>query len=198
MRTLYVSRFLFLRTPEGMRALADPYYLHALARGMGGGERSGVGEKGRYLFRIEDTRQGPALLLQTPEHPDFTALPEGALQLVGVKRLPEEAVRPGPYRFFLRANLPSADDPRKPLPLEALPDRLAHLLKGGRLLHLQLKRRPPLRIAPPGKTPFSLDVVEARGVLLVEDPGAVFERLARGVGRGKSYGLGLLSLAPLR
>jgi hypothetical protein len=40
--------------------------------------------------------------------------------------------------------------------------------------------------------------VEIRGVLVVHDLEAFLKALARGVGRGKAYGLGLLSLAPAR
>ena len=192
MNEVYLSRFLFEKTPEGMRALTDRYYLHALARGMGRG--------GRYLFRLETAGSAPALLLQTASHPDLTALPEGALRLVGVKRLPKEALRPGLYRFFLQANLTWTDPEgkRRPLPLEEARARLERELSGARTAFAEVRRKPPLWVSPPGRPAFPLDVVEARGVLEVTDPEALFEGVAKGIGRGKAYGLGLLSLAPAR
>lgn len=190
--TLYLSRFLFEKTPRGYGLLQDPHALHAVVRGMGNG--------GRYLYRLESVRGAPALLVQTPAHPDLTAVPEGTLRLVGVKRLEAELLRQGvPYRFLLRANLVErGEDGARVLPLEEAVGRAKRAVSGAEVRVLEARRLSPLKVRRPEGKPFSLDVVEIRGVLEVQDLEAFLGVLARGVGRGKAYGLGLLSLAPAR
>jgi len=190
--TLYLSRFLFEKTPRGYGLLQDPHALHAVVRGMGNG--------GRYLYRVERVRGAPALLVQTPAHPDLTGVPEGTLRLVGVKRLEVELLRRGvPYRFLLRANLVErGEDGVRILPLEEAVERAKRAISGAEARVLEARRLRPLKVRRPESEPFSLDVVEIRGVLVVQDLEAFLGVLARGVGRGKAYGLGLLSLAPAR
>jgi CRISPR system Cascade subunit CasE len=188
--TLYLSRFLFEKTPRGYGLLQDPHALHAVVRGMGNG--------GRYLYRVERVRGTPALLVQTPAHPDLTAVPEGTLRLVGVKRLEAELLRRGvPYRFLLQANLVEREENgARILPLEEAVGRAKRAVSGAEVRVLEARRLRPLKVRRPEGKPFSLDVVEIRGVLEVQDLEAFLGVLARGVGRGKAYGLGLLSLAP--
>jgi CRISPR system Cascade subunit CasE len=191
--TLYLSRFLFERSPEGLRLLEDTHALHAVVRGMGGG--------GRYLYRVETVRGAPALLVQTLAHPDLTGLPEGALRLVGVKRLDPFFLQEGaPYRFLLRANLVEQKKGRATrfLSLEEAVERAKGAIRGAEVEVVHADRLRPLRVRRPGGEPFSLDVVELRGVLRVQDREPFFDVLSRGIGRARGYGLGLLSLAPLR
>lgn len=190
--TLYLSRFLFEKTPRGYGLLQDPHALHAVVRGMGNG--------GRYLYRVESVRGIPALLVQTPTHPDLTGVPEGTLRLVGVKRLEAALFRRGvPYRFLLRANLVDrGEEGAKVLPLEEAVERAKRAILGTEVRVLEARRLKPLKVRRPEGEPFSLDVVEIRGVLEVQDLEPFLGVLARGVGRGKAYGLGLLSLAPAR
>ncbi len=190
--TLYLSRFLFEKSPEGIRLLESPHALHAVVRGMGGGER--------YLYRVETVRGAPALLVQTLLHPDLTGVLGGALRLVGVKRLDPSFLREGaPYRFLLRANLIQQKKGRATrfLSLDEAVQRVKWAIRGAEVVAVQAQRLRPLRVRRPGGKPFSIDVVEFRGVLTVRDREALFDVLARGVGRARGYGLGLLSLAPL-
>lgn len=189
---LYLSRFFFGKSPRGLALLSEPHALHGAVRAMAGGQ-------GRYLYRLEVGGR-PALLAQTPAHPDLTALPPG-LEFAGVKRLSPEALRRGaPYRFLLRANLAwRTREGAVHIPsLTEAARGVEEALQGARLLRLEVRKRSPLKVRRPEGKPFSLDVVEARGILVVEEPEALFGVLARGIGRGKAYGLGLLSLAPLR
>jgi CRISPR system Cascade subunit CasE len=191
--TLYLSRFFFERSPQGFGLLADSHALHAVVRGMGNG--------GRYLYRVESVRGSPALLVQTPTHPDLTGVPEGALRLVGVKRLEPFLFREGtPYRFLLQANLveQARGRPLRLLSLEEAIERVKGAIRGAEVKAVQAHRLKPLKVRRPEGAPFSLDVVEFRGVLTVRDRESFFETLGRGVGRGKAYGLGLLSVAPVR
>jgi CRISPR system Cascade subunit CasE len=51
----------------------------------------------------------------------------------------------------------------------------------------------------PGQAePIVLCAIGFEGVLTVDKPDALQHALRNGIGRGKSFGLGLLSLAPLR
>lgn len=189
---LYLSRFLFEKSPQGLRLLENPHALHAVVRAMGGG--------GRYLYRVETVRGAPALLVQTLAHPDLTGLPEGALRLVGVKRLEDSFLREGaPYRFLLRANLVEQNKGRatRLLSLDEAVERAKGAIRGAEVEVVQAHRLRPLKVRRPAGKPFSLDVVELRGVLTVRDRESFFDVLSQGIGRGKGYGLGLLSLAPL-
>lgn len=189
---LYLSRFLFEKSPQGLGLLENPHALHAVVRGMGGGER--------YLYRVETVRGAPALLVQTLAHPDLTGLPEGALRLVGVKRLDPSFIREGAsYRFLLRANLVEQNKGRatRLLSLDEAGERAKGAIRGAEVEVAQAHRLRPLKVQRPGGKSFSLDVVELRGVLTVRDREPFFDVLSRGIGRGKGYGLGLLSLAPL-
>jgi len=190
--TLYLSRFFFEKSPKGFGLLADPHTLHAVVRGMGGGER--------YLYRVETVRGAPALLVQTLVPPDLTVVPEGALRLVGVKRLEPSFLREGAlYRFFVQANLVQQKKGRATrfLSLDEAVERARGAIRGAEVAAVQAHRLRPLKVHRPGGKPFSIDVVELRGVLTVQDREAFFEVLSRGIGRARGYGLGLLSLAPL-
>jgi CRISPR system Cascade subunit CasE len=189
---LYLSRFLFEKSPQGLRLLENPHALHAVVRGMGGG--------GRYLYRVETVRGAPALLAQTLLHPDLTGVPERALRLVGVKRLDPSSLREGAvYRFFVQANFVQQKKGRatRLLSLDEAVERAKGAIRGAEVAAVQAHRLRPLKVRRPGGKPFSIDVVEFRGVLTVRDREAFFEVLGRGIGRARGYGLGLLSLAPL-
>jgi len=191
--TLYLSRFFFEKNPRGIGLLAEPHALHAVVRAMGGG--------GRYLYRVESVRGSPALLVQTLAHPDLTGLPEGALRLVGVKRLESFLFQEGTaYRFLLQANLVEQvkGRPLRLLSLDEAAERAKGLIRGAEVKVIHAHRLKPLKVRRPEGEPFSLDVVELRGVLTVRDRESFFEVLGRGIGRGKAYGLGLLSVAPIR
>ncbi len=189
---VYLSRFLFEKSPGGIRLLESPHTLHAVVREMGGGER--------YLYRVETVRGAPALLVQTLLYPDLTGVPEGALRLVGVKRLDPSFLREGgTYRFLVQANLIQQKKGRATrfLSLDEAVQRAKWAIRGAEVAAVQAHRLRPLKVHRPGGKPFSIDVVELRGVLTVRDREAFFDVLSRGVGRARGYGLGLLSLAPL-
>jgi CRISPR-associated protein Cas6/Cse3/CasE subtype I-E len=190
--SLYLSRFLFEKSPEGLELLENVHALHAVVRSMGGGER--------YLYRVETVRGTPALLVQTLADPDLTGLPEEALRLVGVKRLDPSSLREGAvYRFFVQANFIEQIKGRatRLLSLDEAVQRARRAIRGAEVVAVQAHRLRPLKVRRPGVKPFSIDVVEFRGVLTVRDREALFEVLSRGIGRARGYGLGLLSLAPL-
>lgn len=145
---------------------------------------------GRYLYR-KALSPFPHLLLQT-WGPPRDRLPEGLL-LEGPKVLPRSAIREGAlYRFYLEAA-----PLRRARPFaynQEFPGWLARQLKGAELRNLRLLPIENLPLPKGG----SLLVGKAQGVLQVRDLERFWSVLALGVGRGRAYGLGLLSLGGAR
>ena len=170
------------------------------------------------LFRIEDTPSGSHLLLQSNQPPDPTGLPDGYGTLT-TRPLDDllTALKPGrTVRFRCTAspvrkpgattralyNLPAVVDLRgdaadewwqrqahaaglKPLtltsqPLDAVRDR-----PGTR----------PNTAAKPGNT-IRHHRVRFDGTATIIDPDLLRTAIHNGIGRGKAYGCGLLSIAP--
>jgi CRISPR system Cascade subunit CasE len=156
------------------------------------------------LYRIDESPRGPRVLIQTQMHPQLARLPAGYGQAESreldpmLKWLSTGAL----IRYRITANAcrrkshstkvvalrgTAADDwwkeraSRSGLQLQSLiPHPLDDAVGGD--------RRSGVRHA----------VTRFDGVALVTDPVALRQALLSGIGRGKSHGCGLLSLAPLR
>jgi CRISPR system Cascade subunit CasE len=156
------------------------------------------------LYRIDESPQGPRMLIQTQMHPQLARLPAGYGQTESreldpmLKWLSTGAL----VRYRITANTckrkshstkvvalrgTAADDwwkeraSRSGLQLQSLiPHPLDDAVGGD--------RRSGVRHA----------VTRFDGVAHVTDPAALRQALLSGIGRGKSHGCGLLSLAPLR
>lgn len=180
--------------PEAVRSLGDPYRLHSHLAAAAPGFRP--------LFRLEGGRP-PRVLVASTEPLHLHKLPPGFAQAESKAVGPEHLRAGGLYRFRLRAN-PVRRLGRRKEGLLALEDQLAWLeynlaLRGARLLHVREARREGLlRIRKPGETPFSLVSVLYEGILQVENPAPLWRAEKEGIGPGKAFGFGLLSLAPLR
>ncbi len=200
---MFLSKLtLNLENPKARRDLADPYEMHrTLARLVGH-------RKDRLLWRLETGRglAPPYVLIQTQGPQDWEALwavcgkDYGELAPDSPKAF-TPALRPGErLRFRLRAN-PSVMRNRKRYGLVGREAQLAWLTKtlarcGARVLAAEVtgkewlvagKKRPSPRV--------ELLAVTFEGFLEVKHPETLLKGLSQGIGHGKAFGLGLLSLA---
>ncbi|MCX2182665.1 type I-E CRISPR-associated protein Cas6/Cse3/CasE [Streptomyces sp. SKN60] len=173
------------------------------------------------LFRLEPDRETPLLYVQTTHPPQLAGLPAG----YGTARTTDLApvlhhLTPGLHlRYRITAN-PStrignnppprhpAPSPHPPAPVRrgsviALhgPDALAwwqrRATHAGLTLNTTITMEPRPFRRPPGAAPGPHHrLVQFDGTAHVTDPAALGAALVRGIGRGQSYGAGLLSLAP--
>ncbi|MCX7599827.1 MAG: type I-E CRISPR-associated protein Cas6/Cse3/CasE [Armatimonadetes bacterium] len=211
---MYLSRLILNpRCNQVQRELADLYQLHrTLLRAFP--ERLPQSE--RVLFRVDvDRRTGvPTVLVQSQSQPDWSFLADRPDYLL---RVPPPLENPAwkPYhpsvgvgqllQFRLRAN-PTFRRNNKRLAWLREEDQRAWLDRqaersGFRLLQLTVI---PQGMATATKYDDSHRhnlrhfAVVFEGVLQVTEPDAFLVAIARGIGAGKAFGFGLLSVAPAR
>ena len=220
MSELFLSRLrLDPQRYEVQRALAGSQAMHALLLSAFPAAASATPRQALgVLFRVEiDARSGvPVLLVQSAARPDWSILaallPDGARPEVKETSRAYAAVAPGQtLRFRLRANptrrvhadrqddtlagkrvnLRSEEEQRKWL-ASKLRDQA-----GCELLSCAIRDEPTQRGMRDGKR-LSHGAVVFDGVLRVDDPDALRAAVRAGIGAGKAYGFGLLSVAPVR
>ncbi|WP_433501814.1 type I-E CRISPR-associated protein Cas6/Cse3/CasE (plasmid) [Sphaerimonospora sp. CA-214678] len=194
-----------LRRRDVTRDLADPDQLHKrlmslVPDDLGTDPRSRAG----VLFRVEDTRTGVQILVQTRMKPLLARLPDGYAE-AAVKELDGllEQLQVGSLvRYRIAAN------PSKRLGKNAGPDvGKIQALRGAAAEQWWAQRA-----ADNGMTVLTVSaqsqrdirtkggirhaVVRFDGIATVTDADLARQSLLEGIGRGKSYGCGLLSLAP--
>lgn len=218
MSELYLSQWRFNpRLRPVQQALADSHALHRLV--MSTFPQAASGEEARqafgilYRLDIDDKTGVPTLLLQSAVRPDWTPLAPVLLQLPDkepkeVDRFYEAIVPGSILRFRLRAN------PTRRIPANRPNDKLA----GKRVsLHGDDERQAWLArklgevgcllgtcTIRPGLTQrgrregqrLSHGAVVFDGLLRVNDADLLRAGIRAGIGAGKAYGFGLLSLAP--
>jgi CRISPR system Cascade subunit CasE len=193
-----------LRRREVNNDLADPDRLHKrmmmlIPDEMGERARS----QGGVLFRVEDTRNGLQLLIQTTMKPDLSRLPDGygEIALRELDGLLTRLTSGALVHYRIAAN------PSKRLGKNAGP-------KAGKIEALRgaaAEEWWALRAAANGlaistvvsqsqqdiraKGSVRHAVVRFDGSAVVTNPDAVQTAVLQGIGRGKAYGCGLLSLA---
>ena len=168
----------------------------------------GLGENARakagVLFRLEETRQGMQLLVQSTVKPDIGRLPDGYGE-IAVRELGAllDRLRPGaPVHYRIAAN-PSkrlgksaGKDAGKMKPLRGAAAEEWWVTKaashGLAVATVTSQPRPDIRAKG---TAVRHAVVRFDGIGVVTDPDALRAAVLTGIGRGKSYGCGLLSLA---
>lgn len=190
-----------------MTALVSPQKIH------GAIERSFAGERRRRLWRLDPLGGKLYLLLLSEEVPDLT----GLCQQFGTGAAPEtrdytpllERVTPGScWQFRLTANptrsgkIPGGPQARgrlKPCYLEV--EQRAWLRdqaeKHGFALEdtsFSVTGKQTYHFEKNGTRPVTLLAVTYEGILQVTDPEPFKAMLCEGVGRGKAYGLGLMTL----
>ncbi len=210
---LYLSRLtLDPRSRQAQSELRDPYEMHrTLSKAFGEGDEAQA--LARCLFRMEESPRGElTVLVQSRSEPAWdrlTASPGYLREPPQVKPF-APALRAGQtLAFRLRAN-PTRRQSAKPegrrmgnrVGLYTDEARLAWLSRKasesgfGLCSVTQTGEDAPECRAKSRRAVFS--AVRFEGVLRVTDPERLSSALAGGVGAGKGFGFGLLSLAPLK
>ncbi len=191
--------------PAARRDLADPYDMHrTLVRAF---VRDETQPLPRFLWRLEPGRawDQPVVLVQSALAPDWSFLAglPGYLQQAGdppSKRFdPQDLIQPGARcRFRLAAN-PTVTREGKRYGLVGEDAQLAWLHRQGERLgfdvELGLVSSSDTLHGRKGGSRLSLLQVVFDGVLQVRDGAALAQAVTAGIGHGKAFGCGLLSLA---
>lgn len=213
--TVFLTRFELNTARRGARALlGSPQSMHAAV--LAGFAH---GEAGRVLWRVDNLRGATCLYLLSPGRPDLTHLAEQAgwpttqawdTRAYGpfLDRLAEGDA----FAFRLAANPTRSTRVKE----GRRSQRVGHvtadqqcdwLLSRAERLGIELgaEDEPTVKVVERGVDAFGrrgAQVTLARavfeGVLVVRDPARLREAIIAGIGPGKAYGCGLLTLAPLR
>lgn len=206
---MYLSQLTLNPThPAARRDLSSAYEMHrTLARAFVDDDSS---TPARFLWRLERERNGlPAttLLVQAPQPGRWAALQSDVGYIdrlapdkhVDLRRLLQAGRR---YRFRLMAN-PTVTRDGKRFGLHGDEAQLAWLERQGQhsgfaIENAMVSARDRLSAARRrGEQRVTLDCVQFDGILRADDAEAIGAALGSGIGHGKAFGLGLLSLAPL-
>ncbi|MBW4444362.1 MAG: type I-E CRISPR-associated protein Cas6/Cse3/CasE [Plectolyngbya sp. WJT66-NPBG17] len=154
------------------------------------------------LFRQEV--ENDVVLVQSEIDPDWSRLPPRYLVSQAVKAWDLEATQLSVGRVFqfrLRANPSKRDNQsRKTIGLFHRPDQLAWLERQAERCGFQLHGVDVIPspnvygLKGKGSSPIRISTALYQGVLEVKDPLPLLTALQQGIGRGKSYGCGLLSI----
>ena len=165
-------------------------------------------EDWHILFRHELDSDKNVVLVQSEIEPDWSKLPDQYLRNHAVKEVSFTTTQlsaNGIFQFRLRAN-PSKRDSKtkKTVGFYRRPDQLAWLERqadrcGFRLLSADVIPSPNVfGIKKQGAAPIRIATALFQGVLEVTAPESFVSTVQHGLGRGKSYGCGLLSLARIK
>lgn len=207
---MFLSRLrLNLSSAAARRDLAEPYEMHrTLARVYAPDDAT---PPPRFLWRLEPRVHAdgvPTLLVQAGTPGRWSALDglDGYLHSIDAdKRVDlQQLVQPARrYRFRLLANATVTRDGkrlglRSPEALQAWIGRQG-ARHGFELLALGCHSQPRMRTARGrGAQAVVIDPALFDGVLRANDADALRSAVRAGLGHGKAFGMGLLSLAPLR
>ena len=168
-------------------------------------DRDSPREDWHILFRQEP--DSDVVLVQSDLEPDWLKLPPKYLSQHAVKPLVFGANQVAAGRvlqFRVKANPSKRDNQtKKTIGFYHQADQLAWLERQGnrcgfRLLGVDVIPSPNVfGVKKKGSAPVRLTTVLYQGTLEVTDPKAFLAMVQQGLGRGKSYGCGLLSLARL-
>ncbi|MBO0804248.1 MAG: type I-E CRISPR-associated protein Cas6/Cse3/CasE [Nocardiopsaceae bacterium] len=155
------------------------------------------------LYRIEETRRGPQIIVQTQVKPDPARLPAGYGPPMVRNLDPLLAwLQPGTLiRYRLTANTCL----RKSATKEVVPLRgadaenwwITRAPAAGIELQSLTSRSPGDAVGRKPGQAVRHALTQFDGVAAVTDPTALTAAIITGIGRGKSHGCGLLSIAPL-
>lgn len=202
--TATLTRILLNRnTPAVRRDLADSTELHKtvmrlLPDHLGDQPR----QQGGLLFRLEPHTRRPALLVQTLHQPRLDQLPAnyGTAQTRDLTRMFHTLTPGSRVRYRITAN-PSRRDPkrRNVIPLHgdaALSWWHRRATQAGLdIHHVEAERRRFQAHTWQAGHPYHA-LTQFDGTATITDPAALTRALLTGIGKGKAYGAGLLSLAP--
>ncbi len=183
------------KTYIGRRLLVDRYRIHECV--------SAAAEEGRELFRVEPGQ----ILVQSAVKPDWARVFQGheyVLRDVQVKQL-DISPQVG-QRFMFKAEMNPVrqlDGKRQPIPDGELEAWMRRKLQGtGAIvekLHIEDYRTLEVSRGPRrGNSYMTFAAGLFSGVLSVDRPDVLEQCLAHGIGHGKAFGFGMLSVAPIR
>ncbi|WAL65965.1 type I-E CRISPR-associated protein Cas6/Cse3/CasE [Amycolatopsis cynarae] len=217
---MFLTRFEINTARRAARELlASPQRMHAAVLAGFPSVGSAAASEGRVLWRLDQHRHQALLYLVSPTQPDLTHLVESvgwpATQTWATRHYAPflEALGKGDqWAFRLTANPVSS---RRKTPDAARTQRFAHVTVAQQTewlltrahrhgfaivtgLHCEpdvaVHRRQTLRFPRQGKT-VTLSTAVFEGRLEVIDPELLRQSLVQGIGPGKGYGCGLLTLA---
>ncbi len=218
---MYISRlYPNVRHPAARRDLAKPYQLHRTIMRAFPAEMPASDNGARVLFRLDErSDQAPILLVQAPLEPDWSTLPANYLaQAAETKPFAPRFVTGMPVAFRLRANptrrMQTATDGARDANGRNTGKRVGlfkreeqevwvqrHLENGGfQIVRVTIsataKQTDTTRVdADNRRHLLTLADVRFDGVAIISDAAAALRTLQCGVGSGKAFGFGLLSLA---
>jgi CRISPR system Cascade subunit CasE len=203
---MYLSKLVLNpRKTEVLRDLSNAHKLHQRIMQAFPDEenRDHPREGWHILFRQEP--DSDIVLVQSEIEPDWSKLPDGYWSNHNVKPVTFDAAQFGSGRilqFRLRANPSKRDkETRKTIGLFRQADQLAWLERqadrcGFKLHGVDVIPSPNVfGIKGKGSPPIRITTALYQGILEVTDPNQFLNVLRQGIGRGKSYGCGLLSVA---
>lgn len=206
---MYLSKLRLNERDRKVRSdLSNAHNLHrTIMQAFPDEQRDTPREDWHILFRHEP--DSDVVLVQSEIEPDWSKLPDGYLhQCHGPKPFqlsPEQLSTVRCFQFRLRAN-PSKRDSKtkKTIGFYHRPDQLAWLERqskryGFRLLTADVMPSPNVfGLKGKGTSPIRITTALFQGVLEVTAPESFLAVVQHGLGRGKSYGCGLLSLARIK
>lgn len=222
---MYLSRLrMNSRSRAVRRDIADCYQLHrtllaAFPHGVDQGARSAF----KILYRVESHDGAPMIYVQSGIRPDWTCLPEDYLadswmegESLAVRRIDDAwaGLKAGQVlRFRLHANPTRKVDTRngsngRRVPIGPEPDRILWLERkatsgGFKLVTSDQSDAPDVAIrgeersqGKGGGRPLTFKGTVFEGRLEIVDIDRFRDALGSGIGSGKAFGFGLLSIAP--
>jgi len=199
---VFLSRLtLNVRDSEVQREVVNVYELHrTLMRAFPDEESGGAG---RVLFRLEDNSDGTLLLLvQSDLEPDWSRLqvPVGYLVSDPEKKQFDVNVREGTvlaFRLLANPTVRTAEKRQAVLGEENLYAWLERKAKDGgfELIQSMITRQGKILASKHGQNRILLNVVQYDGLLVVRDCTVFGQTVNKGIGSGKGFGFGMLSLA---
>lgn len=211
--SLYLSRVLTNSlSVQGMRLVESPERLHSFVCNLFVGDRVQSG----FLFRLDTTEAGPAILIQSQMPPDLSRVSlqrDALVQPPETKSLDFEPSVRDQFLFRLltrpvkRASTGTGNKAGARHDLRTDEERLAWIRRKGELSGFRVLTCGLTIISFPavhsGGRLFrdkggSFDAVRFDGELAVTDPDKLREAVASGIGTQKAFGFGLLSVAPVR
>jgi CRISPR system Cascade subunit CasE len=204
---MYLSQLVLnARKSDVLRDLSNAHKLHQRIMQAFPDEedRDSPRQDWHILFRQEP--DSDVVLVQSDLEPDWSRLPDGYLRQCHGPKLfslsPEQVSSGRCFQFRLRANPSKRDNKtKKTVGFYRRPDQLAWLERqadrcGFRLLGVDVVPSPNLfGLKHKGTSPVRIVTALYQGVLEVTQPDQFLTVVQQGLGRGKSYGCGLLSLA---
>lgn len=205
---MYLSQLILNgRDRTVLRDLSNAHALHQrIMQAFPDQQRENPRADWNILFRQEPGSD--VILVQSEVEPDWSQLPQGYLTQQAMKPFEPQASQLNRARiiqFRLKANASKRDKQTgKLIGLLSQPDQMAWLERqasqhGFALLNATVVPTPNVfGVKAKGTAPIRIATVLYQGVLQITDPDLFVEAIQQGIGRGRSYGCGLLSIAPLQ